>query len=52
MEKQLRDYNDEVDLSPKSKSALITKLLTSNMPFPPFKFIDLNDLKKSDKLRL
>ena len=48
----MREYNEEVNLYPESKCALMTKMLKSKMPFPPFKFIDLNDLKKSDKLRL
>ena len=45
MDKIALDYKRELEDSPDKRDEVLQKLLTSKVPFPPYKIIDLNDLK-------
>lgn len=51
MDAIIHSYEREVDSQPERRPEARKKLLDSKVPFPPFKVIDLHELKSSAKMR-
>ena len=43
----LTDFENELSTSPEKRDIAVRRLMDTRMPFPPFKVIDLQDLKSS-----
>jgi hypothetical protein len=44
----IKEYTHQVETSPEGRPEALKKLLNTKAPFPPFKVIDLQDLKSSE----
>lgn len=48
MEEVIRAYTEGIEASPETRPEALKKLLNTKTPFPPYKVIDLHDLKTSE----
>jgi len=51
METILSEFEQEVHRSPVTRDLAVKRLMDTRMPFPPYKVIDLQDMKSNQGLR-